>query len=461
MVDKLKTSVEKLLSDGSNWVNYRDWMIWSLRSWGLLLHLALTTMPANYTVVGSTQNVTPAMQWEADKATTMQVIAASIPNSVFTNIKSKTTAKDAWDTLKALFEGRMTMVLVQLSQQLQSACCGDDNNVCEHFEKLANLWEQLAAMGKSMPSNEYASISMGSLPTTYAGMLGSIAVSAEMSRMAVSSTVVIKLAIDEYDWHTLQSGKAQDEAFTADDQKKKKGKRNNIKCENCHQRGHTKDQCWVKGGSNEGGGPKHRGKDDDKKDKDKTDSGDKAAAASTKEKEPDIEAWAAIEDIESDDAALYVPAAVVEYSAKAECEIYDSGALRHMSPHCKHFVTYETIPARLITAANNKVFHAIGMGDLEVQLSNGKKWLKVLLKDILHTPDMTLTVVSIGRIMKVGYNIEFDEDEQVCWIHKKKNGPIIGCIPVGANNLFKVEHALSASTQLLAQPMDISHSTEG
>jgi hypothetical protein len=79
-------------------------------------------------------------------------------------------------------------------------------------------------MGKSMPNNEYTLILLGSLPMMYASMLGLIAASAEMSGTAVSSTVVIKLAIDEYDRCTLQSGKAQDEAFTADDQKKKKGK---------------------------------------------------------------------------------------------------------------------------------------------------------------------------------------------------------------------------------------------
>ncbi len=110
-------------------------------------------------------------------------------------------------------------------------------------------------------------------------MLGLIAASAKMSRMAVSSTVVIKLATDEYDQCTLQSRKAQDEAFTADAQKKKKGK----KCENCHKKGHTKDQCWAKGSGNKGGGPKHKGKDNDKKDS------DKAATAMTKEKKPDIE----------------------------------------------------------------------------------------------------------------------------------------------------------------------------
>jgi Pol polyprotein len=184
-------------------------------------------------------------------------------------------------------------------------------------------------------------------------------------------------------------------------------------------------------------------------------SSDKATTASTKDELPNIEAWAAIEDIESNDTTLYVPAAAVEYAAKAECEIYDLGASRHMSLHRKHFVTYESISAHPITAANNKVFHAIGMGDLEVELPNGDKSSRVLLKDVLHAPDMTLTVISIGRIMNARYNIEFDKDEQVYWICKKKNRPIIGHIPVGMNNLFKVEHTLSASTMESAQSMDI------
>jgi Pol polyprotein len=105
--------------------------------------------------------------------------------------------------------------------------------------------------------------------------------------------------------------------------------------------------------------------------------------------------------------------------------------------------------------ANNKVFHAIGMEDLEVKLLNGNKSFRVLLKDVLHAPNMTLTIVSIGCIMKAGCNVEFNKDKQVCWICKKKNSPIIGHIPVSMNNLFKVEHALLANTVKLAQSMDI------
>jgi|SRR6266850_7617487 len=197
------------------------------------------------------------MRWEADEAIPMQVIAALVPNSIFTNIKGHNTAKDVWDTLKALYEGCTTMVLVNLSQQLQSQHCRDDKNVCKHFDKLANLHKQLGAMGKSIPNNEYASILMGSLPSIYYGMLGAIAASVEMSRAAVSPAVVIKLATDEFDHQSIQSEKGE-EAYTTDTQKSKthKGKCRNIECENCQKSSHTKAQCWAKEGGNEGGGPK-------------------------------------------------------------------------------------------------------------------------------------------------------------------------------------------------------------
>jgi len=94
MGDESKIVVKKLLSDGSNWVTYHDRMTWSLRSRGLLDHLNHTTITARYVAIGNINNITSQMRWEADEAIAMQVIAASIPCSDFTNIKSKTTAKD-------------------------------------------------------------------------------------------------------------------------------------------------------------------------------------------------------------------------------------------------------------------------------------------------------------------------------------------------------------------------------
>ena len=90
MGDDFKTNVERLVSDGSNWVTYRDRMIWSLRSRRLMEHLASSTVPAAYINAGDINHQTPQMRWESEEAITMQIIAVSIPNSVFTTVKTHT-----------------------------------------------------------------------------------------------------------------------------------------------------------------------------------------------------------------------------------------------------------------------------------------------------------------------------------------------------------------------------------
>jgi len=43
----------------------------------------------------------------------MHVIAATVPNTIFTNIKGNTTVKGVWDALKALYKGQ-TMIVMTL-----------------------------------------------------------------------------------------------------------------------------------------------------------------------------------------------------------------------------------------------------------------------------------------------------------------------------------------------------------
>ncbi|KAI0043512.1 hypothetical protein FA95DRAFT_1498499, partial [Auriscalpium vulgare] len=55
-----------------------------------------------------------------------------------------------------------------------------------------------------------------------------------------------------------------------------------------------------------------------------------------------------------------------------EAELYDSGASRHMSPFRHRFTTYRAIDPRPITAADKRVFYAIGVGDLSIDVPNGQ-----------------------------------------------------------------------------------------
>jgi hypothetical protein len=121
-------------------------------------------MPAAYGAAGTINGVTAPVRWAHGEATVKQAIAASVPDSIFNRIKGSTRAKDVWDALKALFEGRTQMIVVDLRRQIQSLKCGEDDNVRTHFDNIANLREQLAAMGKTIPDDEYSSILLGSLP---------------------------------------------------------------------------------------------------------------------------------------------------------------------------------------------------------------------------------------------------------------------------------------------------------
>ena len=437
-----RNQLERLLPDGTNWVSYRDRFMWVIEGHDWQDHLTHDTITQAYIDLGPVNNVQPPRRWMLDDRAVKTLISSSVPNPVFSQIKSHTAAKDVWNALKTLFEGRSALCLVDLGQRFQSTRCSETENIREHFNRLADLRDQLTSMGKVVTDAEYAAVLMGSLPPSYAGTLGSIAAAAELSQTAATSSIVIKLATDEYDRRTIS--RANEEALLAQtqgkDSKGRKPKRD-VECTNCHRKGHLQAECWSKGGGNEGGGPKRKKRGG--KGKEKSDSkGKQAESATAKDKSSDIEAWAAIEEVP--DAEAVVPAMAVQDGGGMQSELYDSGASKHMSPYRKQFTTYRPINARPITAANNQVFHAVGMGDLEIRVPNGAESSKILLHDVLHVPDLSLTVVSISCIMKAGYSVQFDQGS--CSITKKSDGKKIGCIPGGANGLFRVEHVFAAVT---------------
>ena len=109
-----------------------------------------------------------------------------------------------------------------------------------------------------------------------------------------------------------------------------------------------------------------------------------------------------------------------------------------MSPFHHWFKNYQSIPPHAITTANKWTFYAVGTGDLQVEVPNGNSTTPVLLHNTLHTPDMALTIISIGCITSAGHTVTFKN--QACKI-KNKAGKLIGNIPASARGLSKVEHS--------------------
>lgn len=127
----------------------------------------------------------------------------------------------------------------------------------------------------------------------------------------------------------------------------------------------------------------------------------------------------------------------------AESDLYDSGASRHMTPFRHRLLNYTEIANRPITAADKRVFHAIGKGDLRVKVPNGQTTTTIILKDVLYVPDMGLTIISISRIAAAGYAALFRSNFCRIFDARQKR---IGHVHVTSNGLYRVDHDVVAAS---------------
>ena len=119
----------------------------------------------------------------------------------------------------------------------------------------------------------------------------------------------------------------------------------------------------------------------------------------------DFEMLDLVEDREEDRFTAFNADMLVNAEGNIEgtqTELYDSGALRHMSKYQDHFKNCVSITPKLITAADKQYFQAVGKGDLRIKIPSDSADMTILLRDVLHCSDMGLTIVSIGKITAAG-----------------------------------------------------------
>ena len=132
---------------------------------------------------------------------------------------------------------------------------------------------------------------------------------------------------------------------------------------------------------------------------------------------------------------VFVVAESVQMSVKAE--LYDSGCTNHISPYKTDFENLQAIEPHHFRAANKQTFSTIGKGELVIDVPNIRGTTQLRLLEVLYSPEVAYTLVSIGRLDEDCFFATFGGGK--CTI-RDANEEVVGVVPKILTRIYKVEH---------------------
>ena len=394
-------ALSKLRGDSSNWATYSERIFNYLTSKGYRRHV-LGTVRKPETLVernGSLYkpgSLAPLTDEELEKheetvdtydqmqAAVREVIYRTVDKTTFLQIKNESDAASVWRKVASIHADKGSLYEANLLVQLQNIRYTEKESMREHIGKMTELRERLAEMNAPVSDESFVSYlrTSLSLTTSYRNLFTTLSTTARQTGKKLTAADVIWHLTEEATSVEIEDNINKSNAAMMASASKPKGKgkdkekssKSDVLCTNtpnCGRRGHTKDQCWEKGGGKEGQAPDWW----KKKAKDKKASANSAENESTEKDETDD--YAMLATIPNDETALTCTS---DFQSEAHAVsnksgiIIDSGASRHFSPDHSKFLNYEEfVNQEPIRAADGRTFHVLGKGDIKIKLPNGNQ----------------------------------------------------------------------------------------
>src|ERR1700678_3724114 len=450
-------AVPKLCDDGSNWSDYHPRIQNAMGAKGLWRHvLGTATAPVPYVVTEGipmlSNGKTPAtedqieakeskiIEFEKREYLARHILLSTTSTRLGAKIKDLSTAEAMWKVVTDDATSKSTLYLLNAEDQLTSMKLADDEDpkthlseLKQHFQLMLQRQDNLIKIGSTMSETRFNIIIMSSLPESYRPTLQTITASERMSKLSGDKSSVMKsddlisFIIEEAQHRVINDERTKTAESALAARLKKAGKSekdeddHDVTCDNCKKPGHTKEQCYLKGGGSEGQGPRQKRKA--KK--------SETATVATNDDERDLFAFTC-----SSDYAAVAERFEMLKSRLGTC--MDSGASMDYCPDRARFTNYKSIQRKIMTA-DGRTLMAIGSGDLHIELPNGSGKTKVVFKNAIHAPEMAFTLISISLLDQAGYTVTFNK--RVCTI-TDPNGKTIATIP-HVDGMYKIATTVS------------------
>ncbi|KAF7374244.1 Transcription factor [Mycena sanguinolenta] len=349
-------------------------------------------------------------EWEINNEKIRTILFQSIHETHQIRIANHTSARESWNTLCKLYEHQGELHARSIVDQMHQLKCPE--NECDPratLDQLDLLITEHASVGGTLSDSEKKTIVLHLLPNTWRENIRTILANAESMRQLAlqlnptgvpplyTADMLVEairhLARDDAAIHgtTAPSGGAALAAGTHD------------VCNNCGHRGHWARDFSHGNRNGRGGSGGGRGSGSNNDNNDNNDNTANTAGAGTGNHSF---AFSAAMHVATDFTKLD-ETGIVSHGFTA---LLDSGANRHYCPSREHFVEYQSIDAVPIRSADNHTFYATRSGKVPMTVLHNGRRINMMLLDVLHAPEMPLTLVSVSRMARSGHAVHVEKD---------------------------------------------------
>ncbi|CCO35636.1 Retrovirus-related Pol polyprotein from transposon TNT 1-94 Includes: RecName: Full=Protease [Rhizoctonia solani AG-1 IB] len=325
-LNKKTYKIPLLKDDGSNYTawKFRQTTVLCMRK---LLSIATGAEPAPVTLTTEeakdsakvSKQVKRMAKWKQQDDKAFLQITLNMEDGVMNNIVNTTSANKVWTRIVKRWEGKGMQLLSFLYQQLMSTKIKEEEDLTTGFNSIKSTVSKIKTLGESISDFLLAQIIMNALPPSYA--IVSTVIQTSMQQAAITS----------------DAGKSMTKKSARNDPKGKK-KDSGPPCANCLKPGHTKQECWAKGGGAKGTGPWQKQQNS----KQSKDNSNKSQANTSKGNSAKV----AVTDKSGNSSVgpkIYALTVLDKSSHNENAWLLDSGASRHMTPNWHWFYTYQTL----------------------------------------------------------------------------------------------------------------------
>jgi len=109
----------------------------------------------------------PAEAWDLMNESALATIQMSVKPVHLYSVTAVSTAKEAWDALKDIFEARDNARLLQLMHELSSLKKGGDENIIKYTSRAKGIRQELSMLGNHVDENTLVLQILSGLPAEY------------------------------------------------------------------------------------------------------------------------------------------------------------------------------------------------------------------------------------------------------------------------------------------------------